>query len=357
MSCCGPQLSEEEKEQARINKQIQKQLQMDQKTMNKQVKILLLGAGESGKSTIAKQMRIIHEIEFTDEEKEYYKSIIFDNTYSCMKTILTGGRNLSIDLKNQKLKPVAESIVEGKYEWNGVLTLQIAADLSSLWSDKGLQEMYNSRSSYQLPDCAEYYLRDIERLAQQDYIPGEQDILRSRVATTGVIETRVKIEDIEFLFVDVGGQKSERKKWVLCFPDVTAILFCAALNGYDLLCMEDNKTNRMTESVELFSDISNSKWFIDTPIMLFLNKSDLFKEKIERKIPITIAFPEYEGNVEYQECIDYIFKRFFEVVKQEGKSIYPHVTCATDTDNIQIVWQAVQDIILTKVLNETGFDV
>jgi len=78
---------------------------------------------------------------------------------------------------------------------------------------------------------------------------------------------------------------------------------------------------------------------------------------LREKIPITIAFPEYEGNVEYQECIDYIFKRFFEVVKQEGKSIYPHVTCATDTDNIQIVWQAVQDIILTKVLNETGFDV
>jgi len=149
----------------------------------------------------------------------------------------------------------------------------------------------------------------------------------------------------------------KEKKWVLCFPDVTTILFCAALNGYDLVCMEDDKTNRMTESINLFAEVSNSKWFIDTPIMLFLNKCDLFKEKIERGISIKSAFPDYKGKNEYQPCIDYIFEQFFAAVQLEGKTVYPHVTCATDTGNIQVVWTAVQDIILTRALNETGFSV
>jgi len=257
----------------------------------------------------------------------------------------------------KKKKSLAESISSENYEWNGILTTEIAKDIASLWRDKGVKEMYQKRAKYQLPDCAEYYLNDIERLALEDYVPNEQDILRSRVATTGVIETRVKIEDeTEFIFVDVGGQRSERKKWVLCFPDVTAILFCVALNGYNLTCMEDNKTNRMIESVNLFDNISNSKWFSRTPIILFLNKSDLFEEKIKQKIPITEAFPDYDGELEFQKCIDFIFQKFFEVIKNEDQTIYLHVTCATDTENIHIVWKAVQDIILSKCLNSQGFD-
>jgi len=253
------------------------------KMFEKQIKILLLGAGESGKSTIAKQMRIIHDIQFTDEEKDYYRSIIFENCYTCMQTILLGGQQLGLSVKRGSNETIAEGVIKDKLGWSGILTLSIAESLATLWKDKGVKEMYERRSEYQLPDCAEYYLSDVVRFSEDDYVPSEQDILRSRVATTGVIETVVKIDDAEFIFVDVGGQRSERKKWVLCFPDVTAILFCVALNGYDLLCMEDNKTNRMVESLTLFEEISNSKWFPRTPIMLFLNKSDLFEEKIKKK--------------------------------------------------------------------------
>ena len=70
---------------------------------------------------------------------------------------------------------------------------------------------------------------------------------------------------------DVGGQRSERKKWFHCFDGVTAIIFCAALSGYDLVLEEDNEVNRMIESMKLFSSICNNKWFVTTSIILFLN--------------------------------------------------------------------------------------
>lgn len=93
---------------------------------------------------------------------------------------------------------------------------------------------------------------------------------------------------------DVGGQRSERKKWIHCFEGVTAIIFCVALSGYDLVLAEDEEMNRMVESMKLFDSICNSKWFVETSIILFLNKKDLFQEKILSS-PLTICFPEYTG--------------------------------------------------------------
>lgn len=54
--------------------------------------------------------------------------------------------------------------------------------------------------------------------------------------------------------------------------------------------------NRMHESMKLFDSICNNKWFTDTSIILFLNKKDLFEEKIKRS-SLTICYPEYAGVV------------------------------------------------------------
>lgn len=54
--------------------------------------------------------------------------------------------------------------------------------------------------------------------------------------------------------------------------------------------------NRMIESMKLFDSICNNKWFVETSIILFLNKKDLFEEKIS-KSPLTICFPEYTGKL------------------------------------------------------------
>ena len=119
-----------------------------------------------------------------------------------------------------------------------------------------------------------------------------------------------------FRLFDVGGQRSERKKWIHCFEDVTAIIFCVAMSEYDQVLHEDETTvskslhktkdlkkilvqNRMQESLKLFDSICNNKWFGDTSIILFLNKKDLFEEKILRSA-LTICFNEYAGQIELQ---------------------------------------------------------
>ena len=73
-------------------------------------------------------------------------------------------------------------------------------------------------------------------------MPSEQDVLRSRVVTTGIIETTFRVNKLIYRMVDVGGQRSERRKWIQCFDDVRAVLFICALSGYDMTLFEDNKT-------------------------------------------------------------------------------------------------------------------
>jgi len=256
----------------------------------------------------------------------------------------------------KKLGSLAEKFVDGSYEWEGLLNPSIAKDMERLWKDSGVKEMYNKRSEYQLPDCAQYYLDEIKRISEEDYVPPDEDIIRSRVKTTGVIETKFEIEGVQFNLVDVGGQRSERRKWVMCFEDVSSALFCIALSEYNLKCVEDNVTNRMLESIKLFSELVNSKWFSRVPLILFLNKSDLLQERVDQGISIKIAFPEYEGEDEFDAYVDYIYSKFQEVVKNQSKPIYKHVTNATSTDNIKFVWDSIRSIVLEKALGSSGLN-
>ena len=182
----------------------------------------------------------------------------------------------------------------GDQYFTGEITKEIAEDISSMWKDNGIKEAYARSSEFQLNDSASYYFENVKRLAEDNYIPNDQDILRSRAKTTGIVEVSFKVENLLFRMIDVGGQRSERKKWLHCFQDVTSAVFCVSLSEYDLKLYEDDVTNRMHESLRLFREICNNKWFRETAMILFLNKVDLFEEKI-KKVDLNVCFPKYTG--------------------------------------------------------------
>jgi len=113
----------------------------------------------------------------------------------------------------------------------------------------------------------------------------------------------------EFKLVDVGGQRSERKKWINAFKDIQVVVYVFSLNDYDLLCYEDDKTNRLTESLTEFEKIVNSEWFQKAAIVLVMNKYDLFKEKI-KKVPLSDFHKDYDGGEDYTKATTYIENLF-----------------------------------------------
>ena len=118
---------------------------------------------------------------------------------------------------------------------------------------------------------------------------------------------------------------------------------------------EQNDLNAMEEALELFSIVANSRYFKNSAMILFLNKSDIFREKIKKK-SLRVCFPEYDGGNLYEETTNYILSKFEEKVEThyESRTIYHHVTCFMDQDNVQKVFYDVQDTATSNALRING---
>jgi len=351
MNCCGGPVSEQDK----TNKQISDQLKKDRKVFEDEIRLLLLGAGESGKSTIAKQMKIIHMNGFSKTECTEYLNAIHTNIWESLQNLAKACSELNgAAIKQQENQEFAQKLAQ---PFSGKIPLNLKDEIKQFWQDEGVQVAYKRRNEFQLNDSCEYYLSALDRIFLDSYIPNEQDVLRSRIQTTGIIETSFIIEAKKFTIVDVGGQRSERKKWMHCFEDVTGVLFCVGISAFDQTLYEDNVTNRLHEALKLFHEICKSKWFSNTVMILFLNKEDIFRQKLEAGKSIKVAFPDYDGPNDFESSARFLEKTFTNVVDPttgKQKEIYAHVTCATNTENVRVVFEAVRDFILNKALQGSG---
>ncbi|CAM5114803.1 unnamed protein product [Eretmochelys imbricata] len=347
--CC---LSAEEKESQRISAEIERQLRRDKRDARRELKLLLLGTGESGKSTFIKQMRIIHGSGYTDEDKKSFTKLVYQNIFTAIQAMIRAMDTLKIQYTSEQNKENAQLIREVEVDRVTALERKQVEAIKKLWADPGIQECYDRRREYQLSDSAKYYLTDIDRIALPSFVPTQQDILRVRVPTTGIIEYPFDLENIIFRMVDVGGQRSERRKWIHCFESVTSIIFLVALSEYDQVLAECDNENRMEESKALFKTIITYPWFLNSSVILFLNKKDLLEEKIMYSHLISY-FPEYTGpKQDVKAAREFILKLYQDQNPDKEKVIYSHFTCATDTENIRFVFAAVKDTILQLNLRE-----
>ncbi|XP_039983513.1 guanine nucleotide-binding protein G(olf) subunit alpha-like [Xiphias gladius] len=340
MGCLGGKTEEErldEKAKREANKKIEKQLQKERQAYKATHRLLLLGAGESGKSTIVKQMRILHVDGFNAEQKE-------TNLHHY------GGRAGFHLFYGFTKKPVRQSPEE------------FFEHAQKLWEDDGVKACFERANEYQLIDCAQYFLDKLDSVRRTDYTPTDQDLLRCRVLTSGIFETRFQVDKVNFHMFDVGGQRDERRKWIQCFNDVTAIIFVAASSSYNMVIREDNSTNRLRESLDLFRSIWTNRFLKTISVILFLNKQDMLAEKIlAGKSKLEDYFPEYKN---YQVAVDavpdadedprvtrakfFIRDEFLRISTASGDGkhyCYPHFTCAIDTENIRRVFNDCRDII------------
>lgn len=368
MGCLGNSKTEDqridEKAQREANKKIEKQLQKERQAYKATHRLLLLGAGESGKSTIVKQMRILHVNGFNAEEKKQKILDIRKNVKDAIVTIISAMSTLTppVSIANPSNQPRAEYIKSIAPLSDFDYTEEFFEHAKHLWDDEGVKACFERSNEYQLIDCAQYFLERIESVRQNDYTPTDQDLLRCRVLTSGIFETRFQVDKVNFHMFDVGGQRDERRKWIQCFNDVTAIIFVAASSSYNMVIREDNSTNRLRESLDLFRSIWTNRFLRTISVILFLNKQDMLAEKIlAGKSKLEDYFPEYARYTLPPEATPdpgedpkvsrakfFIRNEFLKISTASGTDkhyCYPHFTCAVDTENIRRVFNDCRDII------------
>lgn len=368
MGCFGNNGSktdaEEDKRRKEANKKIEKQLQKDKQIYRATHRLLLLGAGESGKSTIVKQMRILHANSFSEDEKKQKIDDIKKNIKDAILTITGAMSTLTppIQLEHPENQARMDYIQDVASASDFNFPSEFYEHTEMLWKDKGVQACYERSNEYQLIDCAKYFLDRVHIIKQPDYIPSEQDILYCRVLTSGIFETRFHVDKVNFHMFDVGGQRDERRKWIQCFNDVTAIIFVTACSSYNMVLREDSSQNRLRESLDLFKSIWNNRWLKTISVILFLNKQDLLADKIKLgKSKLEEYFPEFsryntpnDATYEAGDEAEFVRAKYFirdeflriSTASGEGKHYcYPHFTCAVDTENIRRVFNDCRDII------------
>uniref|UniRef100_A0A3Q2CQF9 Guanine nucleotide binding protein (G protein), alpha 13b n=1 Tax=Cyprinodon variegatus TaxID=28743 RepID=A0A3Q2CQF9_CYPVA len=333
-----------EAEQTRKSRAIDKTLSREKTYVKRLVKILLLGAGESGKSTFLKQMRIIHGEDFDQQARDDFRGTIYSNVIKGIRVLVDAREKLHIpwgDPDNQQhgdnlMAFDTRSAKMATGQLDKEVFLRYATAIKALWADSGIQNAYDRRREFQL-----------------DYLPSQQDILLARKPTKGIHEYDFEIKNVPFKMVDVGGQRSERRRWFECFDSVTSILFLVSSSEYDQVLMEDRQTNRLRESLNIFETIVNNRVFVNVSIILFLNKTDLLEEKV-KLVPLKDYFPEYSGPEHSLPDIQAFMVECFRAKRRDAtqKPLYHHFTTAINTENIRLVFRDVKDTILHDNLKQ-----
>ncbi|KAK7683169.1 hypothetical protein QCA50_013842 [Cerrena zonata] len=249
----------------------------------------------------------------------------------------------------------------------GRIIFACSEDMIKLWRDPMIRKILNHQH-IRLQDEGGFFLDDLERVTSPRYIPSNDDILRARLKTLGVSEHRFKFKEEspigfggtitrEWRVYDVGGQRSLRAAWAPYFDDVNCILFLAPISAFDQVLAEDLTVNRLEDSVLLWKSICSNKLLASTNVVLFLNKTDILRAKLQSGIRFADHLVSYGDRPnDYENTSKYLQKKFAQIHQEKSpqkRQFFCHLTTVTDPKATSMILIDVQDTVVRKNLEQS----
>eukprot|EP01083_Nonionella_stella_P043845 118332_1 len=324
---------------------IQKELKKDSRISSCTTQILLLGCNHSGKSTIMKQLKMIYGNGYSDKEKLKFISDIHQFIVQQMQSLVTlVDTATKLSTKALKVKQYLDTISASYY-----LDYRASSSIQYLWNQASIKDLYErNKSRTKLSGNAAYFWNEMNRVTHRNYMPSMKDILMLPSTATRVIEEKYTLNNTPFNVINMGGQRSDWKKWIECFSNVDIAVFVASLDCYDAelenyadvvmheyiersylemdipedvtgvilkYCIELGvaSKNAMDEQMVFWKKICNHPSLKDTQIVLCLNKYDLFYQRA-KQTPISVcpSLKGYYGSLRSTDSmIEYIRDCFF----------------------------------------------
>ncbi|OAX40910.1 G-protein alpha subunit [Rhizopogon vinicolor AM-OR11-026] len=431
-----------DEEAAKVSQRIDEELKKDwarrKEIQRRQVKVMLLGQAESGKSTLQKQFQLYYAHHALEHERPLWRPVVYFNVIKAVRMILD---ELDFELNNltnddsvegqavahaiaplgdlsgefsrlrTKLVPLVameDSLASelsggvaisggrpGVYVragWQALVTplspnrsralpgtggpspgvahvtslasrtlIAVQNEVDELWKHPVVRILLNNRR-IRLDESAPFFLDSITRISQADYLPSTADLLNVRLQTLGVAEHSFDIElcgaRYNWLMYDVGGARGQRHAWVPYFDDATAIIFLAPISAFDQYLEEDPRTNRVDDSLQLFTAICSNKLLKNSHLVLMLNKTDLLKKKLEAGVKVRKYITSYGDRPNtFADVSEYFRAHFIQVHKRHDisrRALYVHFTSMLDIRATQDIIVNVGEAIIRSHIAKTG---
>ncbi|KAJ1345164.1 hypothetical protein BSLG_000679 [Batrachochytrium salamandrivorans] len=319
-----------------IDRQLEAQRQAQRQTAQDPT-MLILGGGDSGKTTFLKMLHISLNGGFSPDMMLRYHHQMMDNIVDSIKALLLASIALGY-----KVEPVQAKRMMLSYDRYGQIGLpkQLIESISQLWRHKGIQSCWKQSYKFKLQDTCDYFLDNVETKAQPGYRITHNDILHIRHSTTSISECAFKMNDFTLRFLDVAGQRGFRKQWAAHFDQVDSVLYITSVASYNQVLDEDKTVNRMTDSMQLFTELSKNTHLKNKALVLLLNKTDLLKKKL-RYSKLCKYFPKYHGPNEIASVLEFFKQEFASRVITRKDRLYMHATCCTASESTSFLVAAV----------------
>ncbi|KAF8149394.1 G-protein alpha subunit [Crassisporium funariophilum] len=415
-----------EKISSQIDEELKKESARQKEARKLEVKVMLLGQAESGKSTLQKQFQLFYASKSLDLERHSWTPIVYFNIIKAVRMIFAEvDHEVSLRIKEEpmsspdvqheiaalriKLLPLlasentlASEISGGisisggrtgayvRSGWQSLIaptwgigsdskkrevesrirdittliarTLTVAVDdIDALWTHEAIR-FYVRLRKIRLDDSASHFLDNIQRIAEPEFLPSNDDILHVRLQTLGVMEHSFPIgmagRSYNWKLYDVGGARGQRHAWVPYFDDATAIIFLAPISAFDQYLEEDPKTNRIDDSLQLFTTICSNKLLKDAHLVLLLNKIDVLREKLDAGTNVRKYITSFGDRANNFETVsDYFRSHFLQVHRRKdisNRALYVHFTSMLDVKATQSIIANVGEVIMRKHITESG---
>jgi len=315
--------------------------------------VLTLGLASSGKTTFAKQMKILHSGGFKEAEQMNFKVILTKNMVMGIKELVQQAKKLDLAISEENLKRARYFLeMDEDSEWQE----ETGDKLRTLWSDPAVQEAWN-QSRYRLQvSMMDYHIENLDRYLAEGFRPTNDDILRARQRTTGYSETVFMVDKTEWTIIDCSGQASERPKWeeIMISNIINCIIYFVSLDEFNTASDEPGK-NKIQLSLDCFREMVANDLSQKKTMILFLNKKDVLEQKFKTNFKeFQDTFPEYSGgNQDIKAATDHIGKQFRHAMKEGGRvqeELLVNTTCALDTDAMSVIFRAICETLFTNSL-------
>jgi guanine nucleotide-binding protein subunit alpha len=304
---------------------IDRALQEDSMTLRRETKLLLMGQDNSGKDLVMHQIKVLYaEGYYSPEDRMKFRDAVRSTTRLLIHSMIDLLRDTGINLPPALNHDFATLLDEVDLVDMHHITPAAAAAVQHLWASGEFSRVYLKNFEIDFPQYAPYHAQEIQRIAAEDYVPSEADIIRLNQSIGGIKELRFNWDELDVHLFNINGYIPDqfRKRWFHQFDSVTSLVYTVDVSLYDRPFYGQTTKSQLLDDFASFESWTTSPKFTNSAVILLLNNFTRFRDKL-RYSPLETVFPDYvpSDTDPDSSARQYILKQFKDV-NRNRLSIY-----------------------------------